>query len=209
MLKKLRSTIQEISNRQDTAGELYKSLFEESHAIMLLINPDNGAIIDANASACAFYQYPRHELLALTIYDINTLSAEQIQTEMHNAKTTKRTYFNFQHRLANDVVRDVEVYSSPIVIGDKEVLYSIIHDVTERLQLSREREKMYTELEKAQRELKRLEGILPLCSFCKKIRDPEGSWHQVDEYIHEHSGADVSHTVCPECRRRHYPEFSK
>jgi hypothetical protein len=59
---------------------------------------------------------------------------------------------------------------------------------------------------KAMSEIKRLRGILPFCSFCKKIRDDRGYWEKVDIYIHKHSGADISHGICPECLEQHYPE---
>ena len=140
--------------------------------------------------------------------EINTLSPDQIREEMNNAKTVRRNYFNFQHRLANDDIRDVEVYSSPINLAGQKVLFSIVHDITERLRLKKEREEIITALEKAQHDIKALKGILPLCSFCKKIRDDAGKWEQVDSYIYKHSAADVSHTICPDCMRKHYPDFS-
>ena len=55
-------------------------------------------------------------------------------------------------------------------------------------------------------EIRTLRRILPLCSFCKKIRDDKGYWEQVDIYIHKHSQADISHSICPECMKEHYPE---
>lgn len=60
---------------------------------------------------------------------------------------------------------------------------------------------------KAVEEIKTLRQILPLCSFCKKIRDDEGYWEQVDIYLHKHSQTDISHSVCPECMKKHYPEL--
>lgn len=54
-------------------------------------------------------------------------------------------------------------------------------------------------------EVKALRGILPLCSFCKKIRDDKGYWEQVDVYIHKYSEADISHSTCPECMKKNYP----
>jgi steroid delta-isomerase-like uncharacterized protein len=57
------------------------------------------------------------------------------------------------------------------------------------------------------KEIKTLKGILPLCSFCKKVRDDEGYWKQVDVYISQHTEADISHGVCPECMKEHYPEL--
>lgn len=62
-------------------------------------------------------------------------------------------------------------------------------------------------LEQALNEIKTLRGILPLCSFCKKIRDDKGYWEQVDVYIQEHTEADISHGICPECMEEHYPEL--
>lgn len=70
-----------------------------------------------------------------------------------------------------------------------------------------ERESLITELKKAIDEITTLRGILPLCSFCKKIRNDKGEWENVDTYIHKHSEADVSHGVCPDCIKKHYPEF--
>jgi len=57
-------------------------------------------------------------------------------------------------------------------------------------------------------ELNTLRGILPLCSYCKKIRDDKGYWEQVDVYIHKYSAADISHSICPECMKKHYPDIN-
>ena len=60
------------------------------------------------------------------------------------------------------------------------------------------------ELEQALREVKVLQGLLPICSHCKKIRDEQGRWHMVESYIREHSKAEFSHGICPECLDKHY-----
>jgi len=65
-----------------------------------------------------------------------------------------------------------------------------------------------TELQKALAQIKNLSGLLPICSFCKKIRDDQGHWKVLEEYIHEHSEAKFSHGLCPECLKIHYPEYS-
>ncbi len=62
-------------------------------------------------------------------------------------------------------------------------------------------------LQRALSEVRTLRGILPICSFCKKIRDDQGYWKQVDVYINQHFEADVSHSVCPECLAEQYPDF--
>ncbi len=64
------------------------------------------------------------------------------------------------------------------------------------------------ELEQALNKVKKLSGLLPICAVCKKIRNDKGYWQQVEVYIHEHSEADFSHGVCPECVRKLYPEYA-
>ena len=64
------------------------------------------------------------------------------------------------------------------------------------------------ELQKALDEIATLRGILPICSFCKKVRDDEGYWQQVDMYIRDHTEAEISHGICPDCLKEHYPDLS-
>ena len=110
----------------------YRSLFKNNHAVMLLMNPETGAIVDANPAACVFYGYRYNELRKLTIMNINTLPAERVKEELENARTERRNRFNFRHRLADGSIRDVQVFCGPIVVSGKKLLYSIINDVTER-----------------------------------------------------------------------------
>ena len=72
---------------------------------------------------------------------------------------------------------------------------------------SKEHERLIADLEKALNEVKRLSGLLPICASCKKIRNADGTWQQIEEYIHAHSEADFSHSICPECIKTLYPEL--
>lgn len=112
--------------------DLYRPLFENKHTVMLIIDPADGRIVDANPAALAFYGYERERLLQLNIAEINILSEDQIREEMERARQAQRAHFNFQHRLTNGQIRDVEVYSGPIVVDGKQLLYSVVHDNTER-----------------------------------------------------------------------------
>lgn len=71
----------------------------------------------------------------------------------------------------------------------------------------KEQEELIKNLQDALREIKTLQGIVPICSFCKKIRDDKGFWSQVEFYISQHTEAEFSHGICPDCRKKHYPEF--
>lgn len=79
-------------------------------------------------------------------------------------------------------------------------------EIEERKQIESELRQLNEELQRALQEIKKLQGILPLCSFCKKIRDDKGYWEQVDVYIHKYSDADISHSICPECMKQNYPD---
>ena len=81
--------------------------------------------------------------------------------------------------------------------------------VRERAQAEQEKEQLVEECEKALAEVERLSGFLPICSSCKKIRDDQGYWQQIEEYIRDHSDATFSHSICPDCLDRLYPELKK
>jgi PAS domain S-box-containing protein len=74
-------------------------------------------------------------------------------------------------------------------------------DITDRKTIEIERDKLVQELRDALTRIKQLSGLLPICSVCKKIRDENGQWHQLENFIHEHSEADFSHGLCPDCYR--------
>lgn len=81
-------------------------------------------------------------------------------------------------------------------------------DVTEEKRLEEERKRIIQSLQEAQRNIRILGGLLPVCAHCKRIRDEAGSWRNMEEYISRHTEAEFSHGICPECLPRHYPEFA-
>ena len=112
--------------------ERYRQIFEQDQAVKLLVEPGTGRILKANRAAALFYGYPIETLQQMRISDINRLDPAEIAAEMQAALLEQRTFFVFPHRLASGEVRQVEVYSSPIDLSGKRVLYSIIHDITDR-----------------------------------------------------------------------------
>ena len=84
-----------------------------------------------------------------------------------------------------------------------------LRDITPRKYLEAEREDLINNLQEALTRVKTLNGLLPICSCCKKIRDDQGYWHQVEIYVRDHSGADFSHGICPDCISTHYPEYDR
>ncbi len=312
------------------SDEIYKSLFENSFSVKLLIHPDTGVIIDANKAACHYYGYKKDELKSMVIQNINMLSKEQIATVIKQVKTGSQNKFQFRHKIANGEIKDVEVFSGLITIGKEEVLYSIVNDISERkrienqIQIERnfseslintlpgvmyvfdqlgrfkrwnrnfeiisgysknqikkmnpldfiasadktrvreaiekvfrvgnanveagfstihgqsipflftgykftqenldylvgvgldisdrvktekEKENLISKLQETLSEVKQLSGLLPICASCKNIRDDKGYWNRIESYIKEHSEAEFSHGICPDCAKRLYPNL--
>jgi len=117
--------------------ERYRQMFEANKAVELLIDPQDGRIVDANQAAANYYGYTRKVLQSMRIDEINTLSPEEVAAEMKRARNEQRNHFLFRHRHATGEVRDVEVHSGPIQVGGKPLLYSIVHDVTARMESER------------------------------------------------------------------------
>jgi hypothetical protein len=82
------------------------------------------------------------------------------------------------------------------------VIYGVARDITERKRAEEERERLVAELQAAQTEVRTLRGFLPICSYCKSIRDDENYWHAVDAYLSAHTNTKFSHGICPNCFAR-------
>ena len=80
-------------------------------------------------------------------------------------------------------------------------------EVTERTLAEKEKEKLIKELQAVLEEIQTLEGVIPICMHCKGIRDDEGSWSRLEEYITQHSDAQFSHGICDDCLKKHYPDM--
>jgi|GEM_PF-147288 len=114
------------------SAESYRNQFAKNSTVMLLVDPAEGGIVDANEAAVKYYGYPQERLLAMRIGDLNPMPAAELQQSMASVQQGKGQYFEFQHRLADGSLRDVEVSSSLIHFGERTLLHSIVHDVTER-----------------------------------------------------------------------------
>lgn len=119
------------------AEQRYRSLFDNKHTPMMLIDPESGSIIDANPAASLFYGWTRNRLLMMNISEINTMSNDQIKQEMAKSKEFKKNSFNFVHRKADGSTCDVEVFSGPIEFNQKVYLYTIVNDISERTALEK------------------------------------------------------------------------
>ena len=140
-------------------------------------------------------------------------------------ETIKKGYctgFETQRYTKEGLLIDVSISSARYRDETGEPLGIIInlHDVSEFKRTRKELEKHQahleemvavrtTALEKSLSEIKTLSGLLPICAACKKIRDDKGYWNQLEKYIYEHSEAQFSHSICPECAKQLYSDLDK
>lgn len=82
---------------------------------------------------------------------------------------------------------------------DRQLIYGVGRDITERKRAQEERERLLGELQQAQTEVRTLRGFLPICAYCKSIRDDANYWHAIESYIAAHTDASLSHGICPTC----------
>jgi PAS domain S-box-containing protein len=114
--------------------EDYQNLFERHTAVNLIIDPDTGDIVKANKAAAEYYGWTCEELMKMKIQQINIMPPEEIKANLLKTKNQNKFHFEFKHKRANGSIRNVEVFSSNIKIEGRNLLYSIVFDITERKQ---------------------------------------------------------------------------
>lgn len=112
--------------------ELYRAMFEKNQAVKLLIDPDTGDIVDANFAACEFYGLNIESLRKKNFREICVLSEDEMKYELSRAKNEENSYLIIQNKTSSGDIRDVEIYTGPIDVKGRKLLFSIVHDITER-----------------------------------------------------------------------------
>ncbi|MHB8836493.1 MAG: PAS domain S-box protein [Candidatus Methylomirabilia bacterium] len=130
---------------------------------------------------------------------------ERLRADLEREKSV--TSWGIAARKKNGEFLELET-SSRILEGDDGAFLGIegvLRDVTQRVKAEAERELILAQLQEAAANVKTLSGLLPICAGCKKIRDDQGSWSQVETYIRKHSEAKFTHGLCPDCQKVYFP----
>jgi len=213
-IKGIRATIQDVtdSKRAEEAlrnsEERYRTLFEGSRDV-IFITTQGGEILDANQSMFDLFGYSRDEMIGLNARETYAHSEDRFRFQQ---KIEREGFVrDYEIKLKKKDGTEMECLFTAIVrrTADGDILgyQGIIRDITERKRMEEEREKLIDELQEALANIKTLRGLLPICSYCKKIRDDKGYWNQIESYIRDHSGAEFTHGMCPECLKKLYPDL--
>ena len=182
------SIIYDVTERKQAEDALKKSenrfrrLFESHSAVMLLLDPDSGTIIDANHAASNFYGWSLDELRGMNIQQITQLTPEELKSNLEKAKTSKQNEFQVRHKRADGLQRDIELFSNNIEIDGKNILYAIIHDITDRKQAAEESDRLKAAfLANISHEIRTpMNGIL---GFSELFKEPDLTGEEKEEYI--------------------------
>jgi len=178
----------------------YGVLLENALDAIFLTRPD-GAILYANPAACVLFGYTLDEFRALGRSAVVDPSDPRLAEALEQRRQTGR-FVGVLTLVRKDGTRFSAELSSAVFTdtsGEQRTSMSI-RDITER-------ERMVDELRDALAKAKQLSGLLPICASCKKIRNDDGYWQDVALYIREHSDADFTHGICPDCTQKLYPNL--
>jgi PAS domain S-box-containing protein len=188
---------------------LWRRILVEESSDGIVILDQNGKVNEANKRYADMLGYSMEEVRQLYVWDWDTQFSKEKLREMILTVDDAGDHFETRHCRKDGALIDVEISTNGTVYAGQKLIFCVCRDITKKKQAANERETLIKELRKALAEINTLRGILPLCSFCKKIRDDEGYWEKVDIYISKHSQADISHSICPECMKKYYPDEHK
>ena len=183
--------LSDVTEKKDTELKLAEEairrriLFEQSKDGIVVLD-SRGRVFELNQSFADMLGYPVDEARKLAIWDWDGRWTREQLIEM--LATAPPETIETRHRRKDGSLVDVEISSSLADWHGQPLRFCICRDITVR--------------KKAVAQVKILQGLLPICAWCKKVRDDSGYWSQIEVYVAEHSQADFSHGICPDCQRR-------
>ena len=207
--------ITELKERSENARRFYDEIANNMAEGVYLIRVNDGVIVYANSRLESMFGYESGEMEGCHVSIVNAPTDKSPQETVSEITAILRKDGIWRGDVKN-IKKDGTVFwchASVSVFDHHEygnVMISVHTDVTERRQIEEERQRLIGEHQTAMANIKKLEGILPTCQYCKKIRDGEGGWSKIEAYISHHTDAQFSHGICPDCSHRFHPDlFSK
>jgi PAS domain S-box-containing protein len=191
--------------------ERYRRLVDNAPDAILVYN--NELILYANSAAFLLFGTERPEqligqpIVSIIHPDFRELAGEHFDLAENEDLSGSR--LDLRLIRFDGAPIDVAAVGIRIIYKGKSAVQIIFHDITERKQFQDELADKVEQMEAALAKVKQLEGIIPICMYCKKIRDDKESWQQLESYITQHSEALFSHGICPDCFQKVYNETAE
>ncbi len=168
----------------------HKLVFDQIHTSVIILN-ESDSIIDLNEATAEALGIQRADILGRPISRL--LPVDRLTSDKAIKLGPGERLFEI----------DTSKLTSPA--GQSAGRIILLHDITERVNMTERQDQLIVELQEALSEVRMLEGMLPICSNCKNIRDDDGQWHELETFIDSHSDAKFSHGICPDCAKALYP----
>jgi PAS domain S-box-containing protein len=182
---------EEAARRLRESEERYRALFEDSHAVMLILDPEDATVVEANQAACDFYGWRREAPLGMKMTDFILIGEDELKRNIARAIGRKSHRFTLRHRKADGTIVDVEVYAGPVLLGGKTQLFSIIHDVSAKVAAERERDEFASRLD-------HYLSTSPTVTYSLRVKDGKAQWQWVSENVKALLGFSLEEALEPE-----------
>jgi PAS domain S-box-containing protein len=214
----LEQRISELETIEIKGKQVLQELRERSHFFEAIVNnagfgiaiaDKNRTFIMVNERMTELLCMSKDELIGKSHTDIThpqdiELSKERLKSLFQGKIDSYRIEKRYIRKDGNNIWVDLSVSNIRDNNGDIKASIGMIADITARRHAEKALLQERNKLQKALSEIKTLRGILPICSYCKKIRNDEGYWDQIESYIRDHSEAEFSHSICQECAKKLY-----
>lgn len=190
---------------------------EKHHRLLLEAIPDPVVVYDPqhrityiNEAFEGTYGWTKNELLGRKIDFVPPEEVEKTKEEWRRTLRGEKVFFETKRKTKDGRLLNIQLRTAILKdrLGNHSSSIVIHRDVTVLKQAELDRERLISKLKQALAEVKTLNGLIPICASCKKIRDDRGYWKQIEAYIRDHSDAEFSHSICPKCARKLYPNLS-
>jgi PAS domain S-box-containing protein len=200
-LKILMLTVVRAMSRRRTEKEV-RLLAEAVRSITdaVYVSTPDGDIVFVNDAFCRVYGYDAREALWENVSVLKSAGPEDAQVPWTGEAVHRR----------KDGSTFPADYRRTVLTDDGRPTFAVhvVRDITDKKKAEEDKERLIADLKEALSQVKKLSGLLPICASCKQIRDDKGGWKQIESYIADHSEANFTHGVCPDCTRKLYPEFA-
>lgn len=188
-------------------SDVFQKIFVAAPIGIAYVAPDY-KIVKVNPALCAMLGYSEEELTAMSFIEIT--HPEDLDKDVELAQRLferEISHYQLEKRYLAKNGDVIWINLTATVISNEGKIYGLglIEDITERKRIEQERERLVRQLLQALAQLKILHGLLPICAACKKIRNDQGQWTQIESYITAHSEAIFSHSICPDCMGEYLP----
>ncbi|KPA12757.1 PAS/PAC sensor protein [Candidatus Magnetomorum sp. HK-1] len=168
----------------------------------VIITDLNGFICFANPSFCKMFEYMQEDIIGKNAAELFTTKEIRTFSDLISIiDISKDDTEEFIVKKSDDSTFIVEVSGTNVTSADNQLSgrMASFTDITQKKEIENDREKLISKLQNALDTIKTLKGIIPICSYCKKIRDDKGAWDKMEAYLSAHSEAQFTHGICPEC----------